>query len=111
MAKNGKYAEKFREASRKYLEKMEAEADRRGLEGVEKPVFYKGGICGHIREFSDNLLMFRMKFLNSGYRETPQQVNVNQAVQVNVSDAERRERVKAMILKAQEIDGGEESKS
>ena len=31
------------------------------MEGVRKPVFYQGAICGSVREYSDTLLMFLMK--------------------------------------------------
>jgi len=52
------------------IETMEAEADRRGVEGVLKPVFYQGKECGQIREYSDTLLIFRLKALHpEKYRE------------------------------------------
>jgi len=35
---------------------LEAEARRRAVEGVSKPVFHNGLIVGHIQEFSDRLL-------------------------------------------------------
>ena len=35
---------------------------RRAVKGVKKPVgWYKGVAGGHVREFSDNLLMFQLK--------------------------------------------------
>ena len=40
---------------------LEAEARRRAAIGVDEPVFYKGEIVGHIRKYSDNLLMFLLK--------------------------------------------------
>jgi hypothetical protein len=36
---------------------LEDEAMRRGLQGVEKPVFQGGKLVGHVREFSDTLLL------------------------------------------------------
>jgi len=36
----------------------EEEAARRAYEGTLKPVFYMGAECGHIREYSDTLMMF-----------------------------------------------------
>lgn len=60
---------RFQEAQRQYLEKMEAEADRRGIEGVDKPVYYLGDQVGTYKVYSDNLLMFRMKKLDPSYRE------------------------------------------
>lgn len=52
-----------------YVEKLEAEVDRRAVEGIDHPVIYKGSITGTYREYSDNLLMFRLKKLRPEYRE------------------------------------------
>lgn len=41
-------------------DRMEQEARRRAVEGVDTPVFYKGDLCGVKREYSDNLLTFVM---------------------------------------------------
>jgi hypothetical protein len=49
------------------LEAMEKEADRRAMKGTCKGVYYKGKRCGFVREYSDTLLMFRMKKLNPAY--------------------------------------------
>lgn len=46
-----------------YTERLEAEADRRAYKGTLRPVFHKGQKCGVIREFSDTLLIFRLKAL------------------------------------------------
>jgi hypothetical protein len=40
---------------------MEDEATRRAVHGTSKPVFYRGEICGHIQEFSDELLIRMLK--------------------------------------------------
>ena len=53
----------------KYLEKMEIEMDRRGLEGVDHPVIYKGEVTDTYKVYSDNLLMFRAKKLDPSYRD------------------------------------------
>jgi hypothetical protein len=57
------------DAIAEYVEKMESEADRRAIEGTNKPVFYQGEQCGVIREYSDSLLMFRLKRLDPAYRD------------------------------------------
>ena len=49
------------EALEEARELLEAEARRRAAIGVEEPVFYKGQVVGHIRKYSDNLLMFLLK--------------------------------------------------
>lgn len=40
---------------------LEDEGVRRAKDGVTKPVFYKGMICGGVQEYSDTLLMFMLK--------------------------------------------------
>ena len=53
-----------------YLDKLEREADRRGVEGIDHPVTYLGRITDRYKVYSDNLLMFRMKGLApQKYRE------------------------------------------
>jgi len=53
----------------KHLERLEAEADRRALEGVEKGVYYRDKRIATERQYSDNLLMFRAKKLDPSYRD------------------------------------------
>lgn len=55
------FARRWQEADDEAVELMEAEADRRATKGTLKPVFYLGVKCGEIREFSDTLLIFRLK--------------------------------------------------
>ena len=52
-----------------FMGKVELEINRRALEGIDKPLHYKGEIFGHERQFSDNLLMFRAKKLDPSYRD------------------------------------------
>lgn len=40
---------------------LEDEAWRRGRDGVDKPIVYKGIITGTMKEYSDTLLMFMLK--------------------------------------------------
>lgn len=64
------FAELWEEAEDVYVELLEAEADRRAKTGTLKPVFYQGKEVGKVREFSDTLLMFRLKALRPDkYRE------------------------------------------
>ncbi|NYZ69120.1 terminase [Endozoicomonas sp. SM1973] len=57
------FAESWDEARENYIEELEAEADRRAVEGIEKGVYYQGHQVGTQREYSDALLMFRLKAL------------------------------------------------
>ena len=87
---NEEFAARYQDADDQAVERMEEEADRRAVEGFEKPVFYQGQPVGQwfdadgrpcladsvdangepravrfkryeVREFSDTLLMFRLK--------------------------------------------------
>lgn len=49
------------EALARYGELLEAEAHRRGVEGWDEPVFFKGEVCGHVRRHSDRLLELALK--------------------------------------------------
>ncbi len=40
---------------------LEDEARRRAVEGVEEPVFFQGNTVGHVRRYSDTLLIFLLK--------------------------------------------------
>lgn len=40
---------------------MEDESHRRSVEGIMRPVFYQGDECGHVREFSDVLMIVNLK--------------------------------------------------
>ncbi len=42
-------------------DRLEDEARRRAVEGVEKPVFRGGEIVGHVRDYSDAMLIFLLK--------------------------------------------------
>lgn len=50
-------------------EKLEAEAWRRGFAGVRKPVWYQGEICGHVKEYSDTLLIKLLEARKPEYRK------------------------------------------
>lgn len=51
----------FREAEIQATETMEAEARRRGMLGVDEPVFHQGEVVGSIKKYSDTLLIFLLK--------------------------------------------------
>lgn len=62
------------------LAQLEDEADRRGREGVDEPVYYLGKVVGQVKKYSDALLMFRMKKLDPTYRD---KVDVSHSGAVN----------------------------
>lgn len=59
------YAADIREANFIYKERLEAEADRRAVDGVIEEIFDKeGNVIGQRTKYSDSLLMFRLKALD-----------------------------------------------
>ncbi|TDE85306.1 terminase [Deinococcus sp. S9] len=64
------FAAAWDEAEAIYVELLEAEADRRAVEGTVKTIYYQGIPVGQERQYSDTLLMFRLKALRPDkYRE------------------------------------------
>jgi hypothetical protein len=39
-------------------DELEDEALRRAKDGVDEPRLYEGAVCGHVRKYSDMLLIF-----------------------------------------------------
>jgi hypothetical protein len=65
---------------------LEEEADRRGRDGYDVPVFHRGEVCGTKRMYANGLLLARLKAIRpEQYREgravavapSPQPVTVN----------------------------------
>jgi hypothetical protein len=56
-----RFAERWSEALDEAVERMEREAMRRGVEGYEQPVYYRGRRVGKIKRYSDTLLMFLLR--------------------------------------------------
>ena len=96
------FADRWDEAVDTAVERLEAEADRRAVEGVLKPVFHKGEVCGHIRVFSDNLLMFRLKALR------PQKYRDNASLQVDQTpvDADNTDSIAHIMRQIAATPGG-----
>lgn len=55
------YAERFKDAHEQSVERLEQEARRRAAQGWDEPVYHKGKVVGHVRKFSDTLLIFLLK--------------------------------------------------
>ena len=55
------YRRAFEHAKWEAADSLEAEARRRAVEGVRKPVFYKGEICGWETHYSDSLMVILFK--------------------------------------------------
>ena len=69
------FAKRWDEAIEDGTDRMEDEAVRRGVEGVEKPVYYKGEVVGHLQEYSDLLLDKQLRARRKGkYSDRTEQV-------------------------------------
>lgn len=55
------YAELFEQAKESAADRLEQEARRRAVQGVEEVVYYQGKEVGRQLRYSDNLLMFMLK--------------------------------------------------
>jgi len=77
LKRDPRYVARFEEARERVLERLVREADRRAVEGLERLKFHDGAAIidprtgrPYIeREYSDVLLMFRIKKLDPSYRE------------------------------------------
>lgn len=58
---NPAFAADWDEALEEATDALEAEARRRALHGVAKPVFYQGAECGTVQEYSDTLMTLLLK--------------------------------------------------
>lgn len=76
------FADEWDEAVSEYVDSLEQEADRRAYLGVDKPVFYKGDQIATTKEYSDTLMMFRLKALRPYVYRERQDLTVTGPVEV-----------------------------
>lgn len=60
-AEDPEFAAAWSAAVEEGIDRLENEAYRRAVEGVERPVFQGGQCVGHTQEYSDNLLTLLLK--------------------------------------------------
>lgn len=73
------FAERWSKALQMAGDLLEEEADRRGRDGFDVPVFRHGRACGTKRKFSDGLLLARLKAIRpEAYRESARQPQLRQ---------------------------------
>jgi hypothetical protein len=103
------FAEAWEDAVQRFVYAMEAEADRRGMHGVYKDVWYKGEVVGQEMVYSDSLLMFRLKALKPdmyNHQNRGANMNINFGIAVLPMQAESEEEWEGRALtmhKNQEI--------
>jgi hypothetical protein len=84
--KDEKYAQQFKEVQNQIGTTLEAEAFRRAVTGTLKPVFYQGDIVGHIREYSDALLIRLMEAHMDQYK-SGKDININNNMNISLSES------------------------
>jgi len=84
------FAAAWKDAEEVAADYLRAEARRRGVDGWDEPVFWKGEVCGHIRRYSDTMLG---RLLTAHCPEFKDERNINvggqpgNAVRVDLSKA------------------------
>jgi hypothetical protein len=68
-AESKEFAARWENAIRQYREVLEKEIHRRGVEGVEEPVFYEGCEVAKVKKYSDRMLELKAKRFIPQYRE------------------------------------------
>lgn len=58
---DGEFAKEWEDAYESGTDVYEDEAKRRAIQGTEEPVFYQGEVVGHVRKYSDTLLIVALK--------------------------------------------------
>lgn len=93
------FAARWRDANAVACDLLADEADRRGRDGFDEPVFYKGEQCGTKRRYSDGLLLARLRALRpEQYRETPTLISFGQPVAAQPRDFELERLVRDLAL-------------
>jgi len=59
--KDLEFAKKWEEAEQEAADRLEQEAWRRAVEGVDEPIYYKGKLVDTVKKYSDTLLIFLLK--------------------------------------------------
>jgi len=79
------FAKQWDSAIEAAADKLEDEAVRRAVEGVQEPVYYKGEVVGHQNKFSDQLLMFVLKGARPDKFADRKQANVSINANIGVA--------------------------
>ncbi len=79
---------------------LEDEAIRRGMEGWDEPVYYKGEVVGETRRYSDQLLLATLRARDPKYRSDDLEGVGRVPIVLNVNIVEQVERTPEVILAA-----------
>ena len=67
--KDTTFADEVEQAKQQYVELLESEVHRRGVVGIDEPIFYKGREVGTIKKYSDRMLALQVKRFCPEYGE------------------------------------------
>jgi len=81
--KDADFDQACEDAMHTYRKRFIDELVRRGVDGVERPVFHEGVIVGHVTEYSDRLLLEHMKVIDKRYRN---QVDIELGGHIQTTD-------------------------
>ena len=73
-------AVKVEEAREAFRDSIRNEIRRRGLEGVDEPVFYQGEICGYVKRYSDAMLATAARLHLAEYTDRKNDLHVSGTV-------------------------------
>ena len=95
------FAAQWDDALGEGVDLLEAEARRRAVTGVEKPVYYKGKVVGSTTKYSGKLLMFLLKAHDPKFRDG---VKVEQPGATDVGvDRDREKRIMERLGKMERL--------
>ena len=103
-----RFAAQWDNALEEATDLLEAEARRRALTGIDKPVFYKGKVVGSTKKYSRPLLMFLLeahrpqKFRDGGKVEQPGATDVDVDRDIEKAILEKLDRMAALDDEANE---------
>lgn len=80
LAKDPEFAAAFEDAKQQFGDKLQAEINRRALEGVDEPVynFRTNELVDTVKKYSDRLLELASKRYVPEYRDKTTDININQ---------------------------------
>jgi hypothetical protein len=82
---DAEYRKAFEESHKHAVEYLESVARKRATRGWLEPVYHKGEVCGHVRRFSDTLLIFLLKgAAPEKYRDSSPSGNTTTNQQINI---------------------------
>jgi len=107
-ASDAGFAAAFADALETATDRMEAEARRRAIDGVEAPHFHQGKVTGSVTKYSDALLMFLLKAHRpERYRDRPSDSrDADDSLADEVSNARDALEARLANLDPQPDDGG-----